>query len=246
MAVDLFLSYNRSAANPPGMADVPDDGNFMEKFMAAHQVPKEALEYFARDGSWLRKYLESASYQSIPTFSRTLKRTGEDYFFSRTVATRETIPHLISMQKKDFRLPPELPKGQPITPHTTDPFARQQVVVPAEPDNVFLLALSTPGLDGHPHIIHGGMACAILDEMMGLCIMLHHQHIAGPRDSLFTVNLNVSYKAPVPTPADVLVRCWLVAWQGRKWYSIGQIVGQDGTIYTEGRGVWVMARKEKM
>jgi acyl-coenzyme A thioesterase PaaI-like protein len=227
------------------MVDVSDDGNFLEKFMKEHSIPKDALDHFSRDGSWLRKYLESPDYKSIPSFSRVLKRTGEDYFFSRTVATTETIPHLVTLQRKSFKLPAELPKGAPVTPHTTDPLARSPVEVPAEPDTCHLLSLGRSGLDGHPSVIHGGMSCAILDEMMGLCVMLHHQHISGPRDSLFTANLNVSYKAPVPTPSDVLVRCWLVGWEGRKWYSIGQIVGEDGTVYTEGRGVWVMARKSK-
>jgi acyl-coenzyme A thioesterase PaaI-like protein len=227
------------------MADISGDGDFLQRFVVEHKVPEEALQYFSRDGSWLRKYLDSPSYRNIPTFSRVLKRSGEDYFFSRTVATKETIPYLISRQRKDFKLPPELPKGAAITPHTTDPFARTPVSVPTEPDTIFLISLGKAGLDGHPSVVHGGMACAILDEMMGLCVMLHHQHISGPRDSLFTVNLNVSYKAAIPTPSDVLVRCWLVGWQGRKWYSIGQIVGQDGTLYTEGRGIWVMTRKGK-
>lgn len=241
----LSSIWNSVSHSLPTMADISDDGNFMDKFVAQHEVPRETLDYFLRDGSWLRKYLESPSYKSIPTFSRVLKNTGEDHFFSRTVATKETIPHLLSLQHRDFTLPAELPKGAPVTPHTTDPLARAPVTVPSEPDTLFLISLARPGLDGHPSIIHGGMACAILDEMMGLCVMLHHQHISGPRDSLFTVNLNVSYRAPVPTPSDVLVRCWLVGWQGRKWYSIGQIVGMDGTVYTEGRGVWVMARKSK-
>lgn len=227
------------------MADISNDGNFMEKFVAEHRIPKETVQYFSRPDSWLQKYLTSSAYKPIPTFSRVLKRTGEDFFFSRTVSTPETIPHMLSLQRKSFALPPELPKNAPVNPHTTDPLARAPVAVPEEPDNLFLISLGRPGLDGHPSVIHGGMACAILDEMMGLCVMLHHQHISGPRDSLFTVNLNVSYKAPVPTPGDVLVRCWLVGWQGRKWYSIGQIVGQDGTLYTEGRGVWVMTRKAK-
>ena len=135
----------------------------MQKFIAEHKVPEDALRYFSRDGSWMRKYLESPIYESIPTFSRVLKRSGEDYFFSRTVATKETIPYLISRQKKDFKLPPESPKGAAITPHTTDPFARAPVSVPAEPDTIFLLSLSNPGLDGHPSVVHGGVSCAILD-----------------------------------------------------------------------------------
>ncbi|KPI45925.1 uncharacterized protein AB675_531 [Cyphellophora attinorum] len=219
-----------------------EGNNFMQNFIAEHKVPREAHQYFTRPDSWLTPYITSPSYDPIPTFSRVLKRTGEDYFFSRTVATPQTIPHLISLQRKAWHLPEETPKGQSIPYFDGD--NRAKVAAPAEPDTLFLLALARPGLDGHPHVIHGGMSCAILDEMMGLCIMLHHQHISGPRDSLFTANLNVSYKAPVPTPSDVLVKAWLVARQGRKWYSIGQITDRDGNVLAEGKGIWVMTKRQ--
>ena len=79
---------------------------------------------------------------------------------------------------------------------------------------------------------------------MGLCVMLHHQHISGPRDSLFTVSLNCTYRNPVPTPSDVLVRSWLVTRQGRKWFSVGQITDLDGKVLTEAEGIWVMTKRE--
>jgi acyl-coenzyme A thioesterase PaaI-like protein len=224
------------------MTDVSNQSDFLQKFIAEHQVPRESVEYFQK--SWVRPHLESSSYRSIPTFSRVLKRTGEDYFFSRTVATPQTIPHLVSLQRKSFPSPPETARGDPIPAFDGPPIA--VATAPSEPDTVFLLSLANPGLDGHPSIMHGGMCCAILDEMMGLCVMLHHQKVSGPRDSLFTVNLNVTYKAPVPTPSDVLVKCWLEARQGRKWYSIGQITDKDGTVLTEGRGIWVMTKKNKI
>ena len=88
------------------------------------------------------------------------------------------------------------------------------------------------------------MNCAILDEMMGLCVMLHHQKYEGPRDSLFTANLNVTYRAPVPTPSDILVRCWLKARQGRKWLSIGQITDKDGNVLCEAEGLWILTHRK--
>ena len=116
--------------------------------------------------------------------------------------------------------------------------------VPEHPDCIMLLSLGRPGLDGHPGVIHGGMASAILDEMQGFCVMLHHQHLSGPRDSLFTVNLNVSYRRPVPTGTQVLVKTWLAQREGRKWLSRGQICDKDGQILTEAEGTWVLARSK--
>jgi acyl-coenzyme A thioesterase PaaI-like protein len=210
--------------------------DFMQRFIADNKVPKEDLDHFAAI-PWTRSYLQDPLYKTIPTFSRVLKQSGEDFFFSRTVATAETIPHLISLQLKQIELPPESPKGAQIfsKDHT------KPTPVPEKPDTVFLLRIARPGLDGHPSVIHGGMSCAILDEMMGFCVMLHHQHISGPRDSLFTVNLNITYRAPVPTPSDVIVRAWLVAKQGKKWYARGQIVDQEGKVLTEAEGIWVLA-----
>ena len=213
--------------------------DFMERFINEHTVPRESLQHFASI-PWTRRYLEDPLYKAIPTFSRVLKDTGEDFFFARTVATPQTIPHLISLQLKDLKLAAEVPKGTQVfsNDHT------KPTPVPEKPDTVVLLHLARPGLDGHPSVIHGGMGCAILDEMMGLCVMLHHQHISGPRDSLFTVSLNCTYRNPVPTPSDVMVRSWLVTRQGRKWFSVGQITDLEGKVLTEAEGIWVMTKRE--
>lgn len=224
---------------PSEMAKPGEEMDFMQKFIHDHKISREGLDHFASI-PWTRPYLQDPLYKAIPTFSRVLKETGEDFFFARTVATPQTITHFISLQLGQLKLPPEAPKGS--NPFPTD--YREVTKVPQKPDTVFLLRLGRPGLDGHPSVVHGGMDCAILDETMGLCVMLHHQHISGPRDSLFTVNLNVTYRAPVPTPSDVLVRAWLVTRQGRKWYSTGQITDKDGKVLVEANGIWVLAKGE--
>jgi len=223
------------------MGEKISQGNdFLAKFITAHRVPEDARNHFL-SVDWTRRYIEDPQYQAIPTFSRVLKESGEDYFFSRTVSSPSTIPHLVTLQLKDLPVLPDSPKGtfQPTRHHS------EVTPVPEKPDCIMLLALGKPGLDGHPSVIHGGMACAILDETMGLCVMLHLQSLSGPRDSLFTGNLNITFRAPVPTPSDVLVRCWLVRKQGRKWISRGQIVNKDGVVMTEAEGIWVVAKREE-
>jgi acyl-coenzyme A thioesterase PaaI-like protein len=220
------------------MAPQTEQMDFLAKFITTHRVPEDARRHFA-SVEWTSKFLSDPLYEAIPTFSRVLKESGEDYFFSRTISSPSTIPHLITLQLKDFPYAEEGPKGS-LKMRTSHSEVTQ---VPTKPDTVMLLQLGRPGLDGHPSVVHGGMACAILDEMMGLCIMLHHQKITGARDSLFTVSLNVTYRAPVPTPSDVMVRCWLVGREGRKWLSRGQIVDKDGNVLTEGEGMWVLAKR---
>ncbi|EXJ64878.1 hypothetical protein A1O7_01217 [Cladophialophora yegresii CBS 114405] len=222
------------------MAPQTEQMDFLSKFIATHRVPEDACRRFA-SVEWTNKHLSNPLYKAVPTFSRVLKPSGEDYFFSRTVSSPSTIPHLVTLQLKDFPFKEETPKGQ-LKMRTSHNEVTQ---VPENPDCIMLLELGHPGLDGHPSVIHGGMACAILDEMMGLCVMLHHQHVSGPRDSLFTASLNVTYRAPIPTPNNVLVRCWLAGREGRKWLSRGQIVDKDGKVLTEAEGLWVMTKRQE-
>ena len=222
------------------MAPQTEQMDFLAKFMTTHPVPEDARRHFA-SVEWTNKHLSNPLYEAIPTFSRVLKESGEDYFFSRTISSPSTIPHLITLQLKDFPFKEETQKGQ-LKLRTSHNEVTQ---VPGNPDCIMLLALGRPGLDGHPSVIHGGMACAILDETMGLCVMLHHQQIVGARDSLFTVSLNVTYRAPVPTPGEVLVRCWLVGREGRKWLSRGQIIDKNGVVMTEAEGLWVLAKRQE-
>lgn len=211
----------------------------MDKFITSHRVPEDGRKHFASI-EWTNKFLTSPEYKAIPTFSRVLKSSGEDYFFSRTISSPSTIPHLITLQAADWKTPAESAKGQlkgKQNPKDVTP-------VPKIPDCITLLALGRPGLDGHPQVIHGGMASAILDETMGFCIMLH-QHHNGTRDSLFTVNLNITFRRPVPTPGEVFVRAWLVGREGRKWLSRGQICDKDGQVLTEAEGTWVLVKTQE-
>jgi len=79
---------------------------------------------------------------------------------------------------------------------------------------------------------------------MGLCVMLHNMKGSGPRDSLYTVKLETIYRAAVPTPSNVLVRCWLTRKEGRKWFCRGQIVNEEGVVMTEAEGLWVSTKRK--
>lgn len=209
-------------------------------FFATHTVPDSSLKHFSAI-PWTSAFLQDPSYNAIPTFSRTLKETGEDAFFSVTVNTPTTIPEALCLRLRDLDLP-VAPTGSPYN-RTTAPASPYDSPVPAKPDVILLLALASPGLDGHPATIHGGMATAILDEVIGLCVMLHQTHVSDPRSAMYTARLDTVYKKPVPTPAVVAVRSWLTRREGRKWWARGQIVDKDGVVLTESEGLWVEARK---
>lgn len=219
----------------------------MRTFLSTHTPPKEAVEHF-HTVPWLSKYLSSPKYKTIPTFSRHLKASGEDYYFSRTLNTPITIPHMVTLQLADFKTPdPVSSDAKPANiPPPSGP--RTPTIVPEYPDALTMISLGTRGVDGHPGLIHGGVTCALLDETMGLLIMLHDNNVRGPgpRDALFTANLNVSYRAPINTPGDYLIKMWLVKRQGRKWFSKGQITDKNGKVYAEGDGLWVTTNRTKL
>lgn len=221
------------------------ESDFMKTFLTTHRPPQEAIEYF-HSIPWLSSYLSNPLYKIIPTFSRHLKASGEDYFFSRTLNTPITIPHMVTLQLADFKTVDPLPSDVKLPPLQFSPGAK--TAVPKHPDAVTMLCLGTRGVDGHPGLIHGGVTCALLDETMGLLIMLHDNNIRGPgpRDALFTANLNVSYRAPVNTPGNYLVKMWLVKRQGRKWFSKGQITDEEGKVYAEADGLWIVAARAKI
>jgi acyl-coenzyme A thioesterase PaaI-like protein len=219
-----------------------EDKSFLRKFIASNPVPQDAMDHFSSNPR-TAPYLSNPLYVAIPTFSRVLKPTGEDFFFSQTVKTPQTIPHQITLQLRDLQIP-EAEAGSPYN-RTTQSSHKTLTPVPAYPDTIMLLRLGSPGLDGHPGIMHGGMLCAILDENMGLCVMLHRAKETGPRESFFTANLNTTYRAAVPTPSDVIVRCWLVKKDGRKWYTRGQVVNEEGVVMTEAEGLWISTKRKE-
>lgn len=222
------------------------DSDFMVHFLDTHKPPQEAVDHF-HSIPWLSKHLSSPLYKLIPTFSRHLKATGEDYFFSRTLNTPNTIPHFLTLQLKDLQTP-EPTTGPKIQPQTTPTSPRTTTIVPEHPDALALISLGPRGLDGHPSTIHGGVTCALLDETMGLLIMLHDNNVRGPgpRDALFTANLNVSYRLPIATSRDYLIKLWLTRRQGRKWFSKAQVTDEEGKVYAEADGLWVVANRDKL
>jgi acyl-coenzyme A thioesterase PaaI-like protein len=112
------------------------------------------------------------------------------------------------------------------------------------PEVLCLMSLG-PGLEAHPSIVHGGFQAVIFDEVMRLLVLVHENNICGPelRSTHFTVNMNVSYLAPVLIPGNVLVRSQLLGRQGRKWFTKADIVDGVGKVLTSAHSVWVTAKK---
>lgn len=225
--------------------------------------PASTLDAF-RAHPWSNSLLSNPDYFPIRTWSRTAKPSGEDAFFANTLGTDSTIPHVLTLRRKDIPSVPKDPpqirldaQGRPITPSA-----------PARPpDMISLLMLSNPGISGHPSTAHGGAVATILDEVVSLCVALHvpayAENEAEARGALYTMQLDVRYKRPVYVPGLAVVKAWCVARDGRKYWMRGQLVqeeeeGEEGkngrsgagqlewvkrkTVRTEALGFWLQTK----
>ncbi|RVX67219.1 hypothetical protein B0A52_08653 [Exophiala mesophila] len=212
----------------------PDRATVVKNFARDYQPPTETIQHF-ESIPWTKSWMTDPKYTITPFWSRHEKPgNSEDFFFARTINTESTIPHTMVLCHR-FGQPPEVGSGDIAIDEST-------------PDLVVLLQLGEKGLDGHPSIIHGGVTCALLDEMQSEVILMYRRLIGGDAlaDALFTANLDVNYRAPVPTPGACLVKCWLVSRDKRKWKTKAKMVDGDGKLLAEGAAIWVVKPREKI
>lgn len=215
--------------------------NYLPKFLNEVSVFPDILQHFSSI-DWTKKILENPLYRPIPTYARVLKDDGEDSFFACTLNTRNTISHHLSMQLIDFKSPEKLARGSLKSLDAHGPVALDL----KPPDLIELVQLGAGGLDGHTSVTHGGMCCALIDEIMGWCLVLHQNNLNYPSLGTFTADLKIKFRAPVPSNTVVLVRCWLVGREGRKWLLRAQIVNEAGQVLTEGEALWISPRDQSM
>lgn len=225
-----------SSTRPPAYAD-------WLKWCTSTEAPREEVEYF-KTVPWTKALIDNGSFRPAPTPSR-LSEPGssESNFFAKTIKSHGTIDNWLLLMKKGLRPPAQGPKGSiPRNAGSGDSIPSRSAV---DADCLLLLNLGEQ-LDGFPGVAHGGSLCAVLDEMLSLVVEFHRQSATDDRGALFTVRLTTTFRGPVPTPGQVMVKAWLEAWEGRKWLLKGQICDKDENVLTEGEGIWVSARTEKM
>lgn len=80
--------------------------------------------------------------------------------------------------------------------------------------------------EGPPERVHGGIVCAIFDEVMGSVFR------ATGTASAFTGELAVRFEAPAPIGVELEFRSRLVGESGRKRFLEGEATGPDGRFAT--------------
>lgn len=94
-----------------------------------------------------------------------------------------------------------------------------------------------PRFQGFSGIVHGGISTTLLDEAMSAWCsrVLEVQAV--------TAEINVVFRHPVPTEAEVLIRARGTR-NGRKVACTGEICDQSGKVLVEATGLWIITAEK--
>lgn len=212
---------------------------------SGYKIPPDALAEFMSN-RWTSSLLRSPDYTAVETTSRRTKRkSGEDAFFADTLGTSATIPHLLTLRKNNPIDPPRIAPSIPAPPG-------RPAVPKSKPELVALLKLGTPGISGHPSTAHGGVLATVLDEIMSLAVGVqipgYDGNIAKERGRIYTMQLDARFHNPVYVPAVAVVKAWVLARDGRKFWMMGQVLQEAGLFEDggEGNGASIEAVRKKV
>lgn len=100
-----------------------------------------------------------------------------------------------------------------------------------EGEVAFIEATLEKAFEGAPGRAHGGMVAALIDETMGLVMSI--QGVVA-----FTVQLDVSYRAPTPIFRPIVAKAWLDHVERRKLFITCEVRDGDA-ICAEAKGIFV-------
>jgi len=103
---------------------------------------------------------------------------------------------------------------------------------------------------GYPGIAHGGILSTILDETMGRAILAEgeegqYREITEER-FMFTAQLEVRFRKPVPLGQEFTVRGWVEEDRGRVAQVRGEVELADGTVAVEAKATLVAIPRQTM
>lgn len=175
----------------------------------------------------------SSRYQSVPFVTRYNKGDLSDKFFNKTINSYDTVPRVLAFMRKST------PRQDPVTGNEgKDNDALQD---PEEAHFVVFCQLES-GVNGYIDTAHGGLLAALLDETLGLCAESYRVFASDERQPLLTAKLEVTYRAPVPTPNVVVIKSWVRRKDGRKWFLEAQILDQNGSVKAEAKSLYIRTR----
>jgi uncharacterized protein (TIGR00369 family) len=104
-----------------------------------------------------------------------------------------------------------------------------------------IVAHLTPSQEyqGYPGVLHGGIACALLDETIGRTLVRHDIWA-------MTVELNVRFLKPVPLGQPLTVIGEMVRLRSRTMEGSGRIVLADGSVAVTAEAKYIRLADEQL
>ena len=94
--------------------------------------------------------------------------------------------------------------------------------------------------EGHGHMMHGGLIASILDEVMGRAL----NNAGIPKEKPFvTAEMTTYFLCPIAVGAQMYAFGRMERTEGRRCYSYGEIVNEDGVVMAKAEGTYVMVDK---
>ena len=90
-----------------------------------------------------------------------------------------------------------------------------------------------PETEGPPGHAHGGSQAALLDEGMGAAAWLSGKTVLAAK-------IEINFRAPLPLGTILTVRAEITKIEGKKVYTAGRLVADDGTVFSDGTGLFVV------
>lgn len=213
-------------------------------------APAATVEFF-KSVPWTAALIAEPQYMITTSDSRYLKKDNEDAFLAVTLATAQTVPHLLPLA---LRSPPLL-TVYPATATTVVPYTLPR---PEHPNLIWLLSIAAEGTSGFPNMLHGGAIATLIDECMNVMVASHLNALEVTndrgetkprvkRDQYLTSKLELKYKRPTMVPGIFAIKGWINARQeagqrsGRMWTQ-ADLVDAEGNVYVEAKGLFVQIK----
>ena len=93
------------------------------------------------------------------------------------------------------------------------------------------LFVPDPNLQSYPDRLHGGVSSALMDELLSRSIQ-----VKEPKQLSVTLELNLKFRAPVPTGQQIRAVSWVVKDRSKVYDAAGEVLLDDGTVAVEAQG----------
>jgi len=90
-----------------------------------------------------------------------------------------------------------------------------------------------PKTEGPPGHAHGGSQAALLDEGMGAVAWLSGHTVLAAK-------IEINFRAPLPLGTLLTIRAEIDRVEGKKVWTHARLIGDDGVVYSEGSGLFVV------